>query len=61
VFWLIRFNGVEVIASYFSAAGRQRRMQRARDAEAGGGLTPVREAMIDEVKAKLLPQRPARG
>jgi hypothetical protein len=161
VYWLIRFDGIEVLASYFSAAARQRRIQRARDAEAkaaarsvteardgalalliklgsvdhdllpgaksiiddaasnvfgygdklvehrtfaeyvarntpsfsvlfreltpvfekqlsvserqdfvdllqevaeaGGGLTSVREAMIDEVKAKLLPQRPVRA
>lgn len=30
-------------------------------ADAAGGMTPVREAMIDEVQARLLPQKPARA
>lgn len=29
-------------------------------AEAAGGMTPAREAMIDEVRTRLLPQRPSR-
>ena len=44
VFWLIRFDGHEVIASYFSAAARQRRMQRARDAEVKAAVRSVTEA-----------------
>jgi hypothetical protein len=29
-------------------------------AQAAGGMTPVRQAMIDEVKARLLPEKPVR-
>ncbi|WP_448952601.1 hypothetical protein [Labrys neptuniae] len=44
VFWLVRYDGHEVVASYFSAAARQRRMQRARDAEAKAAVRSVTEA-----------------
>ncbi len=44
VYWLVRFDGVETLASYFSAAARQRRMQRNRDAEAKAAARSVTEA-----------------
>lgn len=44
VYWLVRLDGLDVLASYFSAAARQRRMQRARDAEARSAVRSVTEA-----------------
>lgn len=44
VYWLIRLDGLEVVASYFSAAARQRRMQRARDVETRAAVRSVTEA-----------------
>ncbi len=44
VYWLIRLDGLDVVASYFSAAARQRRLQRARDAQARSAVRSVSEA-----------------